>query len=61
MNADGAAALNDDDLVTPSAMPAHMQISLDLGFVPALAGVSATLLLIPLQAVLVRPVAGIRR
>jgi len=38
-----------------------LMVSLELGFLPALAGVAATLLLIPLQAALVRPVANIRQ
>ncbi|KAL6765994.1 hypothetical protein V8C86DRAFT_2453065 [Haematococcus lacustris] len=36
-------------------------VALELGFLPALAGVSATLMLIPIQGALVRPVASIRR
>lgn len=33
-----------------------LMVALELGILPALAGIAATLLLIPLQAVLVRPV-----
>eukprot|EP00798_Chlamydomonas_sp_ICE-L_P022325 gene22325-29401_t len=38
-----------------------LMIALELGILPALAGVAVTLLLIPVQAILVRPVANIRK
>ncbi|GAX75678.1 hypothetical protein CEUSTIGMA_g3121.t1 [Chlamydomonas eustigma] len=38
-----------------------VMVSMDLGFLPALAGIAATLLLIPIQGALVKPVGNIRQ
>ena len=38
-----------------------IMVTLELGILPALAGVATTLLLIPIQAALVRPVGNIRK